>query len=87
VHTFLKILSEVPDTLIARKAGMSKAKEASAQAKRVLEEGGLITQKGRNILIKFDAKLHARGHQLNPGTTADLTSTVLALAILSGYRP
>jgi len=87
VHTFLKILSEIPDTLIARKAGMSKAKEVSAQAKRVLEEGGLTTPESRDLLLKFDKKLRASAHQLNPGTTADITSAVLALAILKGYRP
>jgi len=87
VHTFLKILSEIPDTLIARKVGMPKAKEVSAQAKTVLEKGGLLTPEGRNIVLKFDKKLRASAHQLNPGTTADITSAVLALAILKGYRP
>jgi len=87
VHTFLKILSEIPDTLIARKAGMPKAKEVSAQASTVLEKGGLTTPEGRDRLLKFDAKLRASAHQLNPGTTADITSAVLALTILNGYRP
>jgi len=86
VHTFLKILSEIPDTLIARKAGMSKAKEVSAQARTVLEKGGLTTPEGRDRLLKFDAKLRDAVHKLNPGTTADITSAVLALAILNGYR-
>jgi triphosphoribosyl-dephospho-CoA synthase len=87
VHTFLKILSEVPDTLITRKAGMSNAKEVSTQAKRVLERGGLTTPEGKELLLKFDAKLRDPAHQLNPGTTADITSVVLALAILNGHRP
>lgn len=87
VHTFLKILSEVPDTLIARKAGMPQAKEVSAQAKIVLEKGGLTTHEGRDFLLKFDAKLRASAHKFNPGTTADITSAVLALAILNGYHP
>jgi len=87
VYTFLKILSEVPDTLIARKAGISKAKEISTRAKKVLDEGGLTTPKGRNHLLKLDAKLRDPTHQLNPGTTADITSAVLASAILNGYRP
>jgi len=87
VHTFLKILSEVPDTLIARKAGMSNAKEVSTQAKRVLEIGGLTTPGGRDRLLKLDAKLRTSAHLLNPGTTADITSAVLALAILNGYCP
>jgi len=87
VQTFLKILSEKPDTLIARKAGIAKAKEVSAQARTVLEESGLSTPKGRNKLLKFDKKLRASAHQLNPGTTADITSAILALILLNGYRP
>jgi triphosphoribosyl-dephospho-CoA synthase len=87
VHTFLKILSEVPDTLISRKAGTAKAREISGQAKKVLEEGGLANSKSKENLFKFDAQLRSSKHRLNPGTTADITSAVLALAILNGYRP
>jgi len=87
VNTFLKILSEVPDTLIARKAGLSTAEEVSAQAKKVVEKGGLKTPEGKELLLKFDSKLRDPAHQLNPGTTADITSVVLAVAILKGYRP
>jgi len=87
VHTYLKILSEVPDTLISRKAGADKAKWVSAQAEKILEEGGLTAQKGRNSLSKLDRRLRDPAHKLNPGTTADLTSATLAIAILKGYRP
>ncbi len=86
-HTFLKILSEVPDTLIARKTGSDKAKEVSNEAKRILEAGGLAASEGRKMLQRFDQKLRDPAHKLNPGTTADLTSAVLALATLDGYRP
>jgi triphosphoribosyl-dephospho-CoA synthase len=88
VNTFLKILSEVPDTLIARRAGKEKAKEISLQAKRVLEEGGLTSREGTESLLAFDERLRmTKAHKLNPGTTADITSAVLALAILDDYRP
>jgi len=87
VHTFLKILSEVPDTLIARKVGLDRANEIATQAQIVLETGGLTTPKGRKNLQKFDQKLRDPAHRLNPGTTADLTSAALALVILNGYRP
>lgn len=87
VHAFLKILSEVPDTLIARKVGLTKTKEVSAQAKQVLEAGGLTTPFGRERLWKLDEKLRDPAHQLNPGTTADITAAVLAVSILNGYRP
>jgi len=87
VHTFLKILSEVTDTLIARKAGSTKAKMISKKAKQILDMGGLTTQKGRSLLQKLDKKLRDSRHQLNPGTTADLTAAALALTTLNGYRP
>ncbi len=87
VHTFLKILAEIPDTLIARKAGLAKAKQVSAQAKQVLEMGGLTTQSGKDRLWKLDEKLRDPTHQLNPGTTADIIAAVLAVSVLNGYRP
>jgi triphosphoribosyl-dephospho-CoA synthase len=87
VHTFLKILSEHPDTFIARKVGVEKAQEISLDAKKVLALGGLGTSKGQASVLEFDRKLRESGNQLNPGTTADLTAAALALCTLSGYRP
>jgi len=87
VHTFLKLLSEIPDTLIARKAGLVKAKEISHQTWQVLELGGLSTQNGREALAKLDKNLRDSENKLNPGTTADLVTATLALHVLSGYRP
>ena len=87
VNTFLKILAEVPDTLIVRKAGKEKALEVSLEAKKILELGGLETEAGKMELIKFDDRLRRAGNSLNPGTTADIVSAVLAISILEGYRP
>jgi len=87
IHTFLKILSEHPDTFIARKAGVEKAREISSEAKKILELGGLETSEGRKSVLKLDSKLRESGNLLNPGTTADLTAAALALCTLSGYRP
>jgi triphosphoribosyl-dephospho-CoA synthase len=87
VHTFLKILSEIPDTLITRKVGLKKSKDVSAQAKLVLEKGGLTNTEGRDILWSLDKHLRNSNHKLNPGTTADIIAAVLAVAILNGYRP
>jgi triphosphoribosyl-dephospho-CoA synthase len=87
VHTFLKILSAHPDTFIARKAGVEKARKVSLEAKKVLELGGLETAEGKQSIIEFDRMLRESGNILNPGTTADLTAAALALCTLSGYRP
>jgi triphosphoribosyl-dephospho-CoA synthase len=87
VHTFLKVLSEHPDTFIARKAGVAKAREVSLDAKKALALGGLETSEGRKSVLELDRRLRESGNLLNPGTTADLTAAALALCVLSGYRP
>jgi triphosphoribosyl-dephospho-CoA synthase len=87
VHAFLKILAENPDTLIARKVGLKKAKEISDYSGRILQLGGLKTKRGKDALAKFDEKLRDSENKLNPGTTADLITATLAVHILSGYRP
>jgi triphosphoribosyl-dephospho-CoA synthase len=87
VHTFLKLMSEKPDTLITRKAGSRRAREISQRARQVLDQGGLDTENGKKALIELDGNLRDSENKLNPGTTADLTSAIIALLILSGYRP
>ncbi len=87
VQTYLKVLSEVPDTFIARKMGLSKAKEVSVKARKVLEKGGLLTPEGRSCIQKFDREIRDPAHKLSPGTTADIVTAVLAVSILNGYRP
>jgi triphosphoribosyl-dephospho-CoA synthase len=87
VHTFLKVLAEYPDTFIARKIGIEKAKEVSVKASEILELGGLETSLGRKSLHKFDLQLRKSSNDLNPGTTADIVAAALALCILNGYRP
>jgi len=87
VHTFLKVLSEHPDTFIARKVGVEKAREVSLDAKKALELGSLATAEGRKSILELDRRLRESGNRLNPGTTADITAAALALCTLSGYRP
>lgn len=87
VHTFLEILSTTPDTLIARKVGLEKAREVSEMAQHVLSLGGLATHRGRSELHALDEGLRKHANLLNPGTTADIIAAVLAITILNGYRP
>jgi triphosphoribosyl-dephospho-CoA synthase len=87
VHTFLKILSMYPDTLIARKTDSVRAQEISVAASKALEVGGINSELGREKLAALDIRLRTRGHRLNPGTTADLTCSSLNIAILNGFRP
>ncbi len=76
VQLFLTLLAAVPDTLVARKRGRGAAERVSAGAARVLA--------GQATLEEFDASLRQDGNALNPGTTADLVTAVLFVALLEG---
>jgi len=98
VHTYLKILSLRPDTFVARnfglrytedivkavQLGMSVAREVSRRAGEALRLGGLTTEEGKKAVLELDKYLRKGG--INPGTTADLTSSSLLVAILTGFR-
>jgi triphosphoribosyl-dephospho-CoA synthase len=84
----LKLLSEVPDTLIARKAGKEVAIQISAGARGVLETGGVRSQAGRKALAEFDASLRDPQNSRNPGTTADLIAAATFVTLLEdGWNP
>ena len=87
VQSFLEVLARVPDTFIARKASIEKAREVSLKAKEIVELGGAETPAGRKKLREFDHGLRRSGNLLNPGTTADLIAAALAVCVLDGYRP
>jgi triphosphoribosyl-dephospho-CoA synthase len=84
VELHLKLLGGAPDTLIARKRGPEAAARVSAGARDVLSAGGVRTAAGRRALRSFDASLREPGNALNPGTTADLVTATLFVALLEG---
>jgi len=84
VELHLRLLAAVPDTLIARKRGRRAAEQASGEAARVLAAGGVRDAAGRAALRAFDDALRRDGNALNPGTTADLVTAVLFVALLEG---
>jgi triphosphoribosyl-dephospho-CoA synthase len=83
VHSFLKILSATPDTLVARKRGIESAREISRRASETLAKGGVFTAHGRAALAELDRDLRDPAHTLNPGATADLTAAAIFLALVS----
>jgi triphosphoribosyl-dephospho-CoA synthase len=86
-HTFLKVLADYPDSFIARKVGIEKARKVSFLAKEILKSGGLATPEGKDYLKRFDLTLRKSDSLLNPGTTADIIAAALALCVLCGYKP
>lgn len=98
VHVYLHLLSQYPDTFVARKfgerysedpyiafkKGLNKALDISRTAKNALEKGGLTTESGRKIIEKLDHELYMK--KLNPGSTADLVATILFIVLIKGLE-
>ena len=84
VELYLGLLAAVPDTLVARKRGRRAAERVSAGAASVLAAGGVRGDAGRAALQAFDASLRRDGNALNPGTTADVVTAILFVALLEG---
>jgi triphosphoribosyl-dephospho-CoA synthase len=84
VQSFLTILSIYPDTLIARKYDIETAQKVSEDARLIIAEGGILTDKGVEMINDFDKDLIRQ--KLNPGTTADLTASSVMVALLDKYN-
>ncbi len=79
----LRLMAHQPDTDIARKCGVEVAEESAHRAADVLAADWWQTDAGRERLAEFDAWLRAAGSQRNPGTTADLVTAALFVALQS----
>jgi triphosphoribosyl-dephospho-CoA synthase len=84
VSAHLRLLAEVPDTLIARKRGPGEALEASRRSAEVLQAGWPEGEAGPRLLDDLDRWLREVGHARNPGTTADLVAAALFAALRDG---
>lgn len=81
IDSQLRWLAEYPDSLIARKNGPAVAAEVQSRAVAVLRLGGIATPEGRRAGVEFDRHLRSDGNKLNPGTTADLITACLFVAL------
>lgn len=80
----LRWLAEFPDSLIARKKGVAAAEDVRQRANHLLALGGLHTQNGRRAGVELDRYLRSDHNALNPGTTADLVTACLFVALREG---
>lgn len=86
VQLFLELLSNHPDSLVARKNDIETANLVSLKARDVLDAGGMLTKSGRAMVSALDVELANAGGKLNPGTTADLTAAALFLLLATGFK-
>lgn len=83
-HAFLWILARQPDTLIIARHGREVAERVTSRARRIMEAGGYLTERGRRMAADLNDDLVREG--INPGTSADLVTAALYLELLGGYR-
>lgn len=81
IDSQLRWLATYPDSLIARKNGIAIAEDVQKRAAEVLQCGGITTQEGRMAGGALDQHLRSDGNKLNPGTTADLITACLFVAL------
>lgn len=77
-------LAKYPDSLIARKNGPAVAEDVRRRAAEVMRLGGIATAEGRAAGVALDKHLRSDGNKLNPGTTADLITACLFVALREG---
>ena len=81
IDSQLNWLATYPDSLIARKNGIAVAEDVRTRATEVLRLGGIATAEGRAAGVGLDSFLRSEGNRLNPGTTADLITACLFVAL------
>lgn len=77
----LELMAGHPDTDIERKCGRAEAVASAAQARAVLDAGFPAKEGSEQQFAQFDTWLRERGSLRNPGTTADLVTASLFVAI------
>jgi triphosphoribosyl-dephospho-CoA synthase len=81
IDSQLRWLAEYPDSLIVRKNGSETADDVRRRAAEVMRLGGIATPEGRRAGVALDRHLRSDGNKLNPGTTADLITACLFVAL------
>ena len=84
VSSYLTLLARHPDSLIARKYGIARATEVSHRAARLFDVGWPESEEARLRFLAFDSWLREPANRLNPGTTADLVTAALYVALRDG---
>jgi triphosphoribosyl-dephospho-CoA synthase len=82
LDALLAIMCSLDDTCLLHRGGPPALEAARRGARRVLDEGGASTPRGRRALLRLDEVLLAQN--ASPGGSADCLAAVLFLDRLSG---
>lgn len=77
IDTYVRLIAQFGDSLIARKCGQEVSNEAAEIARQVLSAGAPGEEAYHEALGDFDFWLRCDGHRRNPGTSADMIAAGL----------
>jgi triphosphoribosyl-dephospho-CoA synthase len=80
----LHLMAKFPDSLITRKRSQAESEEAARRASQALSKLWESRETRWSELSRLDAWLSEEGHSRNPGTTADLVTACLFIALREG---
>lgn len=91
VQTYLEVLSEVPDTAVAGRAGRREAEDVSRMARGVLKAGGVHSRRGLEAIANLDGILRADPRLAPSATEPPVISAAFLVALeygadVLGYR-
>jgi triphosphoribosyl-dephospho-CoA synthase len=87
IHAHVRLMSQQPDSLIARKCGLEIAHQSARRAAAVLDSGAPGEENYQRALGDLDFWLRSDGHRRNPGTTADLVAAGLFALLRDDLLP
>jgi len=84
IYCHLQLMAKFPDSLIARKRSLAESEDSARRAAHALNKLWDSQEARWAELAKLDTWLRAEGHDRNPGTTADLVTACLFIALREG---
>lgn len=87
IDTYVRLIAQFGDSLIARKCGQAVSDETAAIARQVLAAGAPGDENYHEALGDFDFWLRCDGHRRNPGTSADLIAAGLYVVFRDNLIP
>lgn len=81
IGAHLRLIAEVGDSHVARRAGAAEERVVQQRARELLAASWPQSESSRTALVEYDRWLREPGTRRNPGSTADLVAACLFVAL------
>ncbi|WP_171302739.1 triphosphoribosyl-dephospho-CoA synthase CitG [Clostridium cochlearium] len=83
VNTLIGIMQYSEDSNVLHRHSMKELKKMQQDAKKIIQEGGIKTFKGKNKIIEMEKEFIKKG--ISPGGSADLLAITVFLSLVEEY--